>query len=96
MLVTLDNVAFGYGDNLIFEKVSFAVNESERVGLIGANGEGKTTLIKLILGELEADSGSVARKNGLRVTQNQDKGFFTYREGALLYDRISTHWTEHL
>lgn len=59
MLISLDNAAFGYGDNLIFGGVTFAVNEGERVGLIGANGEGKTTLIKLMLGMLEADDGAV-------------------------------------
>ena len=41
MLVSLENVAFGYGGNLIFSGVTFAINEGERVGLIGANGEGK-------------------------------------------------------
>ena len=44
MLISLENASFSYGDNLIFGGVSFAVNEGERVGLIGANGEGKTTL----------------------------------------------------
>ena len=83
MLVTLDNVAFGYGDNLIFEKVSFAVNEGERVGLIGANGEGKTTLIKLILGELEADAGTVAAKSGLAIGYLEQNG--GYESGNTVY-----------
>ena len=43
------------------------MNETDRVGLIGANGEGKTTLIRLILGELDAESGVVFRKNGIRI-----------------------------
>lgn len=83
MLVTLDNVAFGYGDNLIFEKVSFALNEGERVGLIGANGEGKTTLIKLILGGLEADAGIIARKNGLKIGYLEQNG--GYESGNTVY-----------
>ena len=48
MIITFNKTAFSYGGNLIFKDVDFAVNEGERVGLIGANGEGKTTLIKLI------------------------------------------------
>ena len=65
MLITFENAAFSYGDNLIFDNVNFAVNEGERVGLIGANGEGKTTLIKLISGGLLPESGKVIKKNGV-------------------------------
>ncbi len=77
MLISLDNAAFGYGDNLIFGGVTFAVNEGERVGLIGANGEGKTTLIKLMLGMLEADDGAVRRKNGLKCGYLEQNGGYT-------------------
>ena len=94
MLVTLDSVAFGYGDNLIFEKVSFAVNEGERVGLIGANGEGKTTLIKLILGELEADEGTIARKNGLKIGYLEQNG--GYESGNTVYAEMLEIFKEEL
>ena len=94
MLVTLDRVAFGYGDNLIFEKVSFAVNEGERVGLIGANGEGKTTLIKLILGELEADDGTVLRKTGLKIGYLEQNG--GYESGNSVYAEMLEVFKEEL
>ena len=94
MLVTLDNVAFGYGDNLIIEKVSFAINEGERVGLIGANGEGKTTLIKLILGELEADNGAIARKNGLKIGYLEQNG--GYESGNSVYSEMLEIFKEEL
>ncbi|MDE7439475.1 MAG: ABC-F family ATP-binding cassette domain-containing protein [Clostridia bacterium] len=94
MLVTLDGVAFGYGDNLIFEKVSFALNEGERVGLIGANGEGKTTLIKLILGELEADAGQIARKNGLKVGYLEQNG--GYESGNSVYSEMLEIFSQEL
>lgn len=77
MLITLENASFGYGGNLIFGDVSFAVNEGERIGLIGANGEGKTTLIKLMLGSLEAESGCVSRKNGLKTGYLEQNGGYT-------------------
>ncbi len=57
-MLQVSNVSKSFGDNLIFGKVSFAVNRGERVGLIGPNGCGKTTLLKIILGELQPDSGS--------------------------------------
>jgi len=77
MLVTFENAAFSYGDNLIFSGVSFAVNEGERVGLIGANGEGKTTLIKLISGELLPDGGKVIKKNGVSIGYLEQNGGYT-------------------
>ncbi len=77
MLVTVSDATFSYGGNLIFKNISFAVNEGERVGLIGANGEGKTTLIKLMLGELSADGGEVVKKNGIRIGYLEQNGGYT-------------------
>lgn len=84
MLITVDNAKFSYGDNLIFENVSFAVNEGERVGLIGANGEGKTTLIKLIMGEVYPDFGKVTKKNGARIGYLEQNGGYT--SGNTVYE----------
>ncbi|MDE7083116.1 MAG: ABC-F family ATP-binding cassette domain-containing protein [Clostridia bacterium] len=86
MIVTVDNAGFSYGDNLIFDNVSFAVNEGERIGLIGANGEGKTTLIKLILGELFCDSGKVIKKNGARIGYLEQNG--GYLSGSTVYEEM--------
>ncbi|MDE6001761.1 MAG: ATP-binding cassette domain-containing protein, partial [Clostridia bacterium] len=86
MLISCNDVAFGYGDNLIFTNVCFAVNEGERIGLIGANGEGKTTLIKLLLGQLEADDGTVSRKNGLKVGYLEQTG--GYSSGNTVYGEM--------
>lgn len=94
MLITLDNAAFGYDDNLIFENISFAINECERVGLIGANGEGKTTLIKLILGELEADAGLITRKNGLKIGYLEQNG--GYESGNSVYAEMLEIFREEL
>ena len=58
-MLQVNNVSKSFGDNLILEKVSFTVNPGERLGLIGPNGGGKTTLLKIILGEVQPDSGSV-------------------------------------
>ena len=58
-MLQASNLAKAFGDNLLFEKVSFTVNAGERIGLVGPNGCGKTTLFKIILGELQPDTGSV-------------------------------------
>ncbi len=77
MLISLENVDFAYGDNSIFRGVSFTFNEGERAGLIGANGEGKTTLLRVILGELAPDAGKVYLKNGSRIGYLAQNGGYT-------------------
>lgn len=67
MLLSAENLQFGFDGATLLENITFSLNEGDRVGLIGANGEGKTTLIRLLLGELEAESGALFRKNGIRV-----------------------------
>ena len=67
MLISADNLYFGFNGGSLLENVCFSLNEGDRVGLIGGNGEGKTTLIRLILGELDEESGVLFRKNGIRV-----------------------------
>ncbi|MDE7083740.1 MAG: ATP-binding cassette domain-containing protein, partial [Clostridia bacterium] len=83
MLITFSAASFGYGDNLIFSDVDFAVNEGERVGLVGENGAGKTTLIKLMLGKLLPDSGEVIKKNGVRIGYLEQNG--GYESGNTVY-----------
>ena len=94
MIITVENAAFSYGDNLIFENVSFAVNEGERVGLIGANGEGKTTLIKLISGENLPDSGQVIKKNSARIGYLEQNG--GYISGNTVYEEMLSVFKEEL
>ncbi|MBQ8429377.1 MAG: ABC-F family ATP-binding cassette domain-containing protein [Clostridia bacterium] len=67
MLISADNLSFGFNGGSLLENVCFSLNEGDRVGLIGGNGEGKTTLIRLILGELDGESGVLFRKNGIRI-----------------------------
>ena len=67
MLISADNLNFGFNGGSLLENICFSLNEGGRVGLIGGNGEGKTTLIRLILGELEPESGVLFRKNGMRL-----------------------------
>jgi macrolide transport system ATP-binding/permease protein len=59
MLLTVTNITKYFGAQLVLDGASFVVNAGERIGLVGANGVGKSTLIKIIMGELEADGGGV-------------------------------------
>ena len=60
-LIDLNNLQIGYGDTTILTKVIMRILAGQRIGLLGRNGEGKSTLIKLICGELEKQSGELTR-----------------------------------
>ena len=58
-MISLNNIALRRGPRLLFEDASFQVHAGQRMGLVGANGSGKTSLFSLMLGEFEADSGEL-------------------------------------
>jgi macrolide transport system ATP-binding/permease protein len=67
MLLTIHNLTKSYGANAVLNAVSFAVNEHERIGLVGPNGVGKTTLLRLLTGQEETDAGNIAYGSAVEV-----------------------------
>ncbi|MBL7198986.1 MAG: ABC-F family ATP-binding cassette domain-containing protein [Anaerolineae bacterium] len=59
-MLQVSNVHKAYGDDIVLDKVTFVLNGGERTGLVGPNGCGKTTLLKIIVGEEQPDEGSVS------------------------------------
>lgn len=57
MLLAIENISKSYGDNQVLNQVTFSVDRGQKLGLVGANGVGKSTLLKIIVGEVNADSG---------------------------------------
>ncbi|MGN6312615.1 MAG: ATP-binding cassette domain-containing protein [Rhodanobacteraceae bacterium] len=68
-LVQLQRVDFSVGGPLLLEGVDLSIEANERVCIVGRNGEGKTTLLKLISGELRADDGEVRVQNGIVIAR---------------------------
>jgi len=66
-MITVHNLSKHYGAQEIFNNVTFTVNAGERVGLVGRNGHGKTTLFRIISGEEECDDGEVIIPNNYRI-----------------------------
>jgi ATP-binding cassette, subfamily F, member 3 len=66
-LIRLHNVSKKYDSRMIFHDVFFRLNKGDRVGLIGKNGVGKTTILKLILGQEEPTSGTVEMEKDVRI-----------------------------
>ncbi|MEP6900242.1 MAG: ABC-F family ATP-binding cassette domain-containing protein [Actinomycetota bacterium] len=67
MLFRLSDIYKSYSAHEILRGVSFQVNPSEKIGLVGRNGAGKTTVFRLVTGEETADSGDVIKINGLKI-----------------------------
>lgn len=66
-LITLHNVTLGFGNAPVLENISLSIEPGARACVTGRNGEGKSTLLKVLAGIHEPDSGEVLRQNGLRV-----------------------------
>jgi len=66
-LIKISNISKSFGGQALFEGLTFDLNRRERVGLAGRNGHGKTTLFKIILGEIEADGGRVMVPRRYRI-----------------------------
>ena len=66
-LISLQEVSLGFGGPLLLEEINLQIERGEWVGLLGRNGMGKSTLLKLVNGDLSSESGVVARQQNLRV-----------------------------
>jgi ABC transport system ATP-binding/permease protein len=67
LVAELENVSKSYGDKKLISNFSTRILRGDKIGLLGANGIGKTTLLKLILGDIEADSGTINRGTKINV-----------------------------
>jgi len=66
-VLDVQNLTKRFGAKVLFENISFAIAEGQRVGLIAQNGTGKSTLLSILMGEEGKDGGEVIYRNGLRV-----------------------------
>jgi ATP-binding cassette subfamily F protein 3 len=80
MLFRLSEIYKSYSAHDILRGVSFQINPNEKVGLVGRNGAGKTTVFRLINGEESADSGEIVKMNNLRMGMLQQHVDFTESE----------------
>ncbi|MDF2539411.1 MAG: transporter related [Herbinix sp.] len=66
-LLTIENMSKSYTERMLFDQVSVGINEGDKIGVIGINGTGKSTLLKIIAGMEEPDEGNVIRGKKLRI-----------------------------
>ena len=74
-LMTLENISKSYSEKVLLKDISLGINEGEKIGIIGVNGTGKSTLLKIIAGAEVCDDGTITKANRVRVEylpQNPD------------------------
>ncbi len=93
-LVTLDRVSIAYGHLPLLDEVAMQIEAGERVSVIGRNGTGKSTLLKIVSGEVLADAGTVWRQPSLRSARlEQDVPLAAHRS---VFDVVAEGHTHHL
>ena len=85
-LVTIEHLTKSYKERLIFDDTDFSINEGEKIGLIGINGTGKSTLLKIVAGLEEPDKGTVVRGRNLDMRYLPQNPKFT--EGDTIIESI--------
>ncbi|OWV15312.1 ABC transporter ATP-binding protein [Fibrobacter sp. UWB4] len=68
-ILSVQNILLRFGGPPLLDNVSFDIEAGDRICLVGRNGEGKSTLLKVLTGEMEANSGEIVKKTGLRVSR---------------------------
>jgi ATP-binding cassette subfamily F protein 3 len=76
-VIAAENLSKAYGDNILFDGIGFKINAKERVGLVGRNGHGKTTLFRIIIGDEEYDGGNLTFPKGYRIGHVRQQLRFT-------------------
>jgi len=78
-IIAMEGVSVGYGDHIVLRRLSLRIDQDDRIALLGRNGEGKSTLSKLLAGKLEARGGTMTVSSRLRV------GYFAQHQVDELY-----------
>lgn len=84
-MISINNISVSFSGIDLFREISLVINERDRIGLVGKNGVGKSTLLKIILGLQEPDSGAVVVPDGRKVG---------YLPQEMVFDSSQTVWTE--
>lgn len=84
-IINIENLTKTFGDRVILSDVSLGINEHDKIGIIGVNGTGKTTLLRMIAGIEEADSGNIIMMNNVTVSMLPQVPVFKKNETIISY-----------
>ena len=86
-ILNIEHVSKVFGEKVVLDDVSYGVHQGDKIGIIGINGTGKSTILKIIGGLEEPDEGQVITQNGLRITYLPQMPQFP--EGASILDYVA-------
>lgn len=84
-ILNIEHIYKTYGEKVIFDDVSYGISEGDKIGVVGINGTGKSTLLKIIAGIEEADEGQITKQRGLRIGYLAQDHIFEEQETVLSY-----------
>ena len=92
-MISINNVTVSFGSFTLLDCISFHISEQDKIGLVGKNGAGKSTIMKLITGEQQATSGSIDKPSGIRIgylpqIMEHHKGVSVIQEVLSVFDYI--------
>ncbi len=85
-LITLENISKSYSEKKLVENISLGINDKEKIGLIGVNGTGKSTLLKIIAGAEIPDDGTITKANKVRIEYLPQNPY--YDEDATVLEQV--------
>lgn len=84
-VLNMEHISKVYGDKVIFDDISVGIHQGDKIGIIGINGTGKTTFLRILAGLEEADEGQVITQNGLRLAYLSQHPVFPEKATILSY-----------
>ena len=86
-IINIEHISKIFGGKVIFDDVSCGISEGEKIGVIGINGTGKTTLLRVLAGLEQPDEGQVITQNGIRIAYLQQNSISGRKNRTFLCDR---------
>ena len=87
-MIDLSNISLQFGGNYLFENINFKINSGDKISLVGANGTGKSSLLKIIYGTLHPESGKVFKQKNINIGYLPQENV-THKDKSLLQEALS-------
>ena len=91
-ILSVENASLPFGHVALLDKTSFQLDSSEKIGLIGRNGAGKSSFLKILAGVQKLDDGQIIVQNNLKIVYVPQESFFD--KEATVFDTVAEGWAK--